>query len=62
MQQHVDEPNGGHVAAALGEATQAVSYLRDRLIKKGTIYRSAAGGLHFITPGMARWVRDRTAD
>ena len=62
VQQHVDEPNGGHVAAALGEATQAVSYLRDRLIKKGTIYRSAAGGLHFITPGMARWVRDRTAD
>lgn len=62
VQQHVDEPNGGHVAAAMGEVTQAVSYLRDRLIKKGTIYRSAAGGLHFITPGMARWVRDRTAD
>lgn len=62
VQQETDEPNGGHVAEKMGEATQAVSYLRDRLIKKGTIYRSGAGGLHFITPGMARWVRNRAAD
>jgi hypothetical protein len=54
------EPNGGHVAAVLGERVTAVSYLRDRLMKKGTIYRDGAGGLRFITPGMGEWVR-RTA-
>ncbi len=56
------EPNGGHVAAVLGERVSAVSYLRDRLMKKGTIYRDGAGGLRFITPGMGRWVRRITTD
>ncbi|GAA2105862.1 ATP-binding protein [Brevibacterium salitolerans] len=54
-------PNGGHVAAVLDERVTAVSYLRDRLMKKGTIYRDGAGGLRFITPGMGDWVR-RTAN
>lgn len=53
----VEEPNGGDVAAVLGEPVRSVSYLRDRLTKKGTIYRSGSGGLHFITPGMADWIR-----
>jgi hypothetical protein len=54
-------PTGGQVAAELGVAATSVSYLRDRLLKKGTIYADAAGGLHFITPGMAEWVRARAA-
>lgn len=58
----IDEPNGGQVADVMGEKTRAVSYLRDRLIKKGTIYRSGSGGLHFITPGMGAWVRHRDED
>ncbi len=52
-----DEPNGGDVAKVLGEPVRSVSYLRERLIKKGTIYRSPTGGLHFITPGMGDWIR-----
>lgn len=58
----IAEPNGGQVADVMHEKTRSVSYLRDRLIKKGTIYRSGSGGLHFITPGMGAWVRLHTAD
>lgn len=54
--QRVPAPTGGEVAAELGVAVTSVSYLRDRLLKKGTIYPDAAGGLHFITPGMGEWV------
>lgn len=54
-------PGGGDVARELGLPTTKVSYLRDRLLKKGTIYRDQAAGLHFITPGMAEWVRSHTA-
>jgi hypothetical protein len=50
-------PNGGQVAAALAQAPTSVSYLRDRLLKKGTLYADSAGGLHFIAPGMAEWIR-----
>lgn len=53
-----EAPHGGQVAARLGRSASAVSYLRARLMKKGTIYRDAAGGMHFITPGMGAWVRD----
>jgi hypothetical protein len=49
-------PTGGDVARELGKTATEVSYLRDRLLKKGTIYVDAAGCLHFITPGMASWV------
>ena len=52
-----DAPGGAAVAGRLGEGTHAVSYLRDRLLKKGTIYADA-GGLYFITPGMAKWICD----
>jgi hypothetical protein len=48
-------PGGGEVATELGEVVTAVSYLRERLITKGTIY-AVNGELHFITPGMATWV------
>ncbi|MGN6782411.1 MAG: hypothetical protein ACTHJH_12990, partial [Marmoricola sp.] len=48
---------GGDVAAALDRPTTKVSYLRDRLVKKGTLYADGAGGLHFIAPGMGEWLR-----
>ncbi len=46
---------GADVARALGRTTQQVSYLRDRLIRKGTIF-GEAGTLVFAVPGMAEWV------
>jgi AAA ATPase domain len=46
---------GADVARALGRTTQQVSYLRDRLIRKGTIF-AEAGRLVFAVPGMADWV------
>lgn len=49
-------PTGGSVAEHLGVSTPAVSYLRERLIKKGTIYAGPDGALHFITPGMGEWL------
>jgi hypothetical protein len=49
------EATGSTVAAELGKASTEVSYLRDRLLKKGTIY-SEGSRLSFITPGMAEWV------
>lgn len=54
---HGRPPTGGEVAAELGTSTKSVSYLADRLLKKGTIYRDGAGRLHFITPGMGPWIR-----
>ena len=39
----------------MSSTTQQVAYLRDRLMKKGTIYVEPDGRLHFITPGMAEW-------
>jgi hypothetical protein len=50
-------PKGGAVAAELGVPVTSVSYLRARLLRKGTIYREAGGALHFITPGMGAWIR-----
>jgi hypothetical protein len=52
-----ETPKGGPVAAELGEPVTSVSYLRARLLRKGTIYRQAGGALHFITPGMGAWIR-----
>lgn len=53
-------PTGGLVAARLGQPTPKVSYLRERLVKKGTLYVDGAGVLHFITPGMGEWIRHHT--
>ena len=46
---------GRGVANEMSLTTQQVAYLRDRLMKKGTIYAEADGSIHFITPGMAEW-------
>ena len=43
------------------ESTKAVSYLRDRLIKKGTLLVESRS-LRFPTPGMAAWIRATTTD
>ncbi len=48
---------GGDVARELGEPTSKVSYLRDRLIKKGTLFPER-GALRFLVPGMAQWIRE----
>ncbi|MEZ0580629.1 AAA family ATPase [Nocardioides sp. MH1] len=55
-------PTGGLVAAELAVPVTSVSYLRARLFRKGTIYREAGGGLHFITPGMGAWIRALDSD
>ncbi|MFK5633949.1 ATP-binding protein [Ornithinimicrobium sp. LYQ103] len=49
---------GGDVARELGQPTSGVSYLRDRLIKKGTLFPER-GALRFLVPGMARWIREQ---
>lgn len=52
------EATGPQVATALGKAQSQVSYLRDRLLKKGTLYAEGPR-LLFLTPGMADWVAGR---
>jgi hypothetical protein len=47
--------DGAAVAAALGRRAREVSYLRDRLIRKGTIFPSP-DGLRLAVPGMAAWI------
>lgn len=49
---------GGDVARALGRPPADVSYLRDRLIKKGTLYPEG-GLLRFIVPGLGDWIREQ---
>lgn len=53
------EATGPQVAAELGKTQSQVSYLRDRLLKKGTLYTEGQR-LLFLTPGMAEWVARRT--
>lgn len=49
-------PVGGRaVADELGVPTHRISYLRERLIEKGTLY-AANDVLHFIAPGMRDWI------
>ncbi len=52
-------PTSRKIADRMSTTTPRIAYLRDRLIKKGTIYASAEGAMHFITPGMAAWLRLR---
>jgi hypothetical protein len=47
--------DGAAVARHLGRSTRNVSYLRDRLIRKGTIFPGPEG-LRLAVPGMAAWV------
>lgn len=49
---HVD---GADLARHLGKQPQQLSYLRQRLLAKGTIFAGAAG-LRFATPGMTTWI------
>jgi hypothetical protein len=56
-----EDATGGSVAAALGAAPRDVSYLRDRLLKKGTIVAQGRS-LRFPVPGMAEWVIDHVGE
>jgi hypothetical protein len=47
--------DGATVAAVLGRRAREVSYLRDRLIRKGTIFPGPEG-LRLAVPGMAEWI------
>lgn len=51
------QPIGADVARELGQASEAVTYLRARLLQKGTIYTDGRV-LRFEVPGMARWIND----
>lgn len=48
-------PIGADVARALGEEPSAVTYLRARVLQKGTIYADGRV-LRFAVPGMAAWI------
>jgi hypothetical protein len=50
-------PTGADVARELGETPASVSYLRDRLLRKGTIYTEGTA-LRLAVPGMAEWIMD----
>jgi hypothetical protein len=49
---------GGAVAASLGATAKELSYLRDRLLKKGTLV-AVGRTLRFPVPGMAAWIAER---
>lgn len=51
---HVD---GASLARQLSQQPQQLSYLRQRLLAKGTIF-AGISGLRFATPGMARWINE----
>lgn len=51
-------PIGADVARALGEQPSAVTYLRARLLRKGTLYTEGRV-LRFAVPGMADWIIDQ---
>jgi hypothetical protein len=53
---HEKAVTGGDVARHLGKRPSEVSYLRDRLLKKGTLYAQGRE-LRFPTPGMADWIK-----
>lgn len=48
-------PTGADVARMLSQPAQALSYLRERLLKKGTIYAEGRE-LRLAVPGMAPWI------
>lgn len=52
------QPTGADVARQLAQPAQALSYLRERLLKKGTIYAEGRI-LRFAAPGMAPWILQR---
>lgn len=50
---------GGDVARTLGATPKELSYLRDRLLKKGTLV-AVGRTLRFPVPGMGDWILDQT--
>lgn len=52
---------GGEVARRLGKTPNSVSYLRDRLLKKGTIFQTD-NALEFAVPGLADWIIAQTRE
>lgn len=46
---------GAAVAAALAKTPKSLSYLRDRLIQKGTVF-AEGDSIRFAIPGMATWL------
>ena len=52
---------GSEVAAHLGASSSQVSYLRDRLLHKGTVFAEGPE-LRFLAPGMADWILQRDAN
>lgn len=51
---------GVQVAEALGKTSREVSYLRERLVRKGTLFTEAER-VRFAVPGMADWIhRDQS--
>ena len=61
--QLLDEGTVAHadIARRLGKKPSALSYLRARLLAKGTIF-SDGRGLQFLVPGMAAWIVRNTTD
>lgn len=47
--------DGASLARHLGKKPAQLSYLRQRLLAKGTIF-TGPSGLRFATPGMTRWI------
>jgi len=54
----LEEVTGADVAAAMDVTAKQLSYVRDRLLKKGTLV-AFGRGLRFPVPGMARWIDQR---
>ena len=54
-------PIGADVARTLGQQPSAVTYLRARLLQKGTIYTEGRA-LRFAVPGMAAWIDSQPLD
>ncbi|MGI8537267.1 MAG: hypothetical protein ACR2K2_12415 [Mycobacteriales bacterium] len=52
---------GGEIARRLDKTSNSVSYLRDRLLKKGTVFQTG-DALEFAVPGLADWVIAQTRD
>lgn len=50
-----EQPIGADVARELGAAPEAVTYLRARLLSKGTVYLDGRV-MRFEVPGMAEWI------
>lgn len=59
----VDKGTVAHadIARRLGKKPSALSYLRARLLAKGTIF-SDGRGLQFLVPGMAAWILQNATD